>query len=99
MAAHNSSKPFSGDKVLRRNFISLFAGSAAFSWFGLRSGKVVAANVAFDHGVASGDPLSDRVMLWTRVSGAVAGEVDVRWTIAADAEMRSVISEGVVRTD
>lgn len=84
--------------MLRRNFIGLFAGSAAFSWFGLRSGKAVAANVAFDHGVASGDPLSDRVMLWTRISGAEAGEIDVRWTVAADDGMESVISEGVVRT-
>lgn len=45
------------------------------------SGKA-GAGAAFLHGVASGDPLTDRVMLWTRVTparghGRVAGHVDV----------------------
>ncbi len=84
--------------MLRRNFIRLFAGSAAFSWLGLRSKEAVAADVAFDHGVASGDPLSDRLILWTRVSGVVDGRVDVRWAIAADANMQSVVNEGVINT-
>lgn len=84
--------------MLRRNFIHLFAGSAVFSWFGLRSRKAIAADLAFQHGVASGDPLSDRVILWTRISGAEDGAIDVRWSVAADANMQSVINEGVVKT-
>jgi alkaline phosphatase D len=46
----------------------------------------------FQHGLASGDPLPDRVVLWTRVSptaAAVPGSgsgpvVDVRWQVATD---------------
>jgi alkaline phosphatase D len=36
--------------------------------------------IAFRHGVASGDPLQDRVVIWTRISGA-AGQVPYRWTL------------------
>jgi alkaline phosphatase D len=50
----------------------------------------------FDHGVASGDPLSDRVMLWTRVtppegSGA---SITVQWAVASDAAFASVVAQG-----
>ncbi|CAN5581506.1 alkaline phosphatase [soil metagenome] len=42
-----------------------------------------AGTVAFKHGVASGDPLADRVMLWTRITPAEAGagEIAYRWRI------------------
>jgi phosphodiesterase/alkaline phosphatase D-like protein len=33
----------------------------------------------FPHGVASGDPLADRVMLWTRVTAGVE-PVEVEWS-------------------
>lgn len=38
----------------------------------------------FQHGVASGDPLSDRVILWTRVTPAPgqAGPITITWEIA-----------------
>ncbi len=35
----------------------------------------------FRHGVASGDPLSDRVVIWTRVSRETADSLPVRWWI------------------
>jgi alkaline phosphatase D len=38
------------------------------------------AKVSFDHGVASGDPLQDRVVIWTRISGA-SGQVPYRWRL------------------
>lgn len=38
----------------------------------------------FRHGVASGDPLTDRVVLWTRVTKAGNKPVDVRWVVATD---------------
>ena len=38
----------------------------------------------FLHGLASGDPLADRVILWTRVSGQSPAEADVRWEVATD---------------
>ncbi|MES2090279.1 MAG: alkaline phosphatase D family protein, partial [Pseudomonadota bacterium] len=51
----------------------------------------------FTHGVASGDPLSDRVILWTRVTPIIPradAKVRVRWEIARDARFRDVVSKG-----
>ncbi len=49
----------------------------------------------FVHGVASGDPTAERVMIWTRVSGAGSDEtVAVGWTVAADPELRDVVASG-----
>ena len=39
---------------------------------------------SFRHGVASGDPRPDGVVLWTRVSGADEGTVPVEWWVAAE---------------
>jgi len=84
--------------VLRRNFIRFLAGSAMFSWAGIRPRKAAAAGVSFAHGVASGDPLSDRVILWTRVSGLAGRSVDVHWKVASDPDMRSIVAAGVTHT-
>jgi alkaline phosphatase D len=53
----------------------------------------------FAHGVASGDPLADRVMLWTRVTVAGATTSRVRWVVATDAALSKVVSEGEADTD
>jgi alkaline phosphatase D len=47
----------------------------------------------FEHGVASGDPLTDRVILWTRLTTSEK-RVLVRWTIARDAALEDVVAEG-----
>jgi alkaline phosphatase D len=62
-----------------------------------RQGTAANASTAFPYGVASGDPLSDRVVLWTRVA-ATTGTVDVRWRIAADPAFASIIASGSIRT-
>ena len=36
---------------------------------------------AFRHGVGSGDPLQDRVILWTRITPSGAGEVAYSWSL------------------
>lgn len=49
----------------------------------------------FAHGVASGDPLHDRVILWTRVSGPKGVDhIAVKWQVAEDAAFRRVVSSG-----
>jgi alkaline phosphatase D len=54
----------------------------------------------FLHGVASGDPLSDRVMLWTRVSGSLSSaDVEVRWEMARDPEFRQRAAGGRLSTN
>jgi alkaline phosphatase D len=55
----------------------------------------------FRHGVASGDPLTDRVMLWTRVTPAdtlSTAAIDVDWRLGADPTLESVVARGRVRT-
>src|SRR4051794_32218834 len=47
----------------------------------------------FQHGVASGDPLADAVVIWTRVTTA-APEVAVRWTLARDPELADAVAAG-----
>jgi alkaline phosphatase D len=47
----------------------------------------------FEHGVASGDPLTDRVMIWTRISGE-DGPVDLTWRVARDLALREVVASG-----
>lgn len=53
----------------------------------------------FRHGVASGDPLSDRVILWTRITPDESPSfsdalVPYRWQIALDPEMALIVNEG-----
>lgn len=56
--------------------------------------------VAFDHGVASGDPLQRRVILWTRVTpqATTPRRLFVRYVVARDPQLRHVVERGVVRT-
>jgi alkaline phosphatase D len=53
----------------------------------------------FAHGVASGDPLLNRVILWTRVTPGAAAQVTVQWTMALDAGFRQVVQTGVTSTN
>ena len=52
---------------------------------------------AFRPGVASGDPLDDGVVLWTRVTGR--GALEVRWEIAGDPAFTEGVAGGTVTTD
>ena len=50
----------------------------------------------FYHGVASGDPLPDAVILWTRFTDdtLTADSVQVNWRIATDTNMTNIINSG-----
>lgn len=49
----------------------------------------------FAHGVASGDPLPDAIILWTRVTPpSVGAEVEVRWQLADTREFRTIVAQG-----
>ncbi|WP_423595786.1 alkaline phosphatase D family protein [Roseateles sp. MS654] len=55
--------------------------------------------VVFSHGVASGDPLNDRVILWTRVraqDSTDARDIPVTWEVASDASFATIVSSGTV---
>lgn len=55
----------------------------------------------FHHGVASGDLLADRVILWTRITDEVsAGSADpiaVGWTVARDPGLQDVVASGTTK--
>ncbi|MFT5074233.1 MAG: alkaline phosphatase D [Parasphingorhabdus sp.] len=75
--------------------------SASLGVLALRGFEVHAASpLYFTHGVASGDPLSDRVILWTRLIPG-SGEhraVDCRWEVASDPQFMQLVNSGVVST-
>jgi phosphodiesterase/alkaline phosphatase D-like protein len=52
----------------------------------------------FRHGVASGDPLPDSVIIWTRVSTRLHQPIEVTWTMACDSEFSEVVATGTVET-
>jgi alkaline phosphatase D len=60
-----------------------------------------AATGPFRHGVASGDPTPEAVILWTRVTqeGGATGPVDVTWEIARDVAFSAIVARGTVTTD
>ena len=53
----------------------------------------------FRHGVASGDPLPDGVVVWTRVTPDEEDAVEVAWRIASDPDLVTVVAEGTEVTD
>lgn len=58
----------------------------------------IAPAVSYQHGVASGDPLADRIMLWTRVTPAADGTVPVQWEVASDEAFTKVVKSGSTET-
>lgn len=63
-------------------------------------------NPQFSHGVASGDPLPDGVLLWTRVTptaeatpgSGLGPDAMVKWEVAADPGFRRVVARGTSNT-
>lgn len=54
----------------------------------------------FYHNVASGDPLSDRVIIWTRVTPTdFTLPVDVEYAVALDTGMTNIVAQGSISTD
>ncbi len=88
----------------RRSFIKLssFAGASAAISTGLAGCTVghsvkshLHTNATFTHGVASGDPLADAVIIWTRavpVSGSVSAEI--LWEMASDTAFSDIVASG-----
>ncbi len=60
--------------------------------------KVPDANNVFAHGVASGDPAADSVVIWTRASVSALGGVPVVWEVAEDREFKNVAKSGSFET-
>ncbi|OAP70294.1 MULTISPECIES: alkaline phosphatase D family protein [Psychrobacter] len=55
----------------------------------------------FVHGIASGDPLQDRVILWTRITndGSIqAASIPVAYRVATDPVLKNIVTQGRART-
>ena len=88
--------------INRRTFLASTVASAAV----LGAGPLAAAPAAettladgdaavFPYSVASGDPMPDRVVLWTTITPPPdGGLVELRWTVATDPELSTVVAEG-----
>ncbi len=53
----------------------------------------------FYHGVASGDPMSDRVIIWTRVTPDSAGTITGNWYVSTDTLANNIVTQGTFSTD
>ncbi len=73
-----------------------------YSRFNKETGQLVDPLLApFYHGVASGDPLSNAVILWTRVTPETENDaaIMVSWKIAKDINMTQLVNSGLFLTD
>lgn len=89
--------------LTRRAFLiaSLKASAACVVSVGL-SGCLIDdedLEVAFQHGVASGDPMQDSLILWTRATPSREEEFSVAWEVATDSEFRNLVHTGTTKTD
>ena len=101
--------------LTRRNLLGLASGVAGLAACGqtsdVPSGERVNMDadtrapydgeVAFDHGVASGDPLPDRVILWTRVTplGPRSQPIPVSYGVFADRERTRPVAFGLTMAE
>jgi len=53
--------------------------------------------IAFNHGVASGDPLATSVIIWTRVTHleALQGDIEVAFEVATDKTFANLVHNGI----
>jgi alkaline phosphatase D len=83
-------------QISRRSFLVSTTAMGATPFVRLDAQSSTARRV-FRHGVASGDPLTDRVILWTRVT-SVRAAPGVRWEVARDAAFTRPVASGLTQT-
>ncbi|CAN5586512.1 alkaline phosphatase D family protein [soil metagenome] len=95
----------------RRRFLQLGASGVGFVTAARLAGVALPAGAAtddapFEYGVASGDPLSDRLVLWTRLTpspdagpgSGLGSPTEVAWEVATGPDFASVVRRGTVTT-
>ncbi len=93
-------------QISRRNLILSGASLAMLPWLGVVNGAVIRrgsfAQDPFQLGVASGDPSSDGVVLWTRLAqeplnggGMQPVTYEVQWELAADEGFQKIVQKGI----
>ncbi|MGA8258507.1 MAG: alkaline phosphatase D family protein [Nocardioides sp.] len=96
--------------IHRRTVLATGSAGAALTTVAASSQGADAATEAsrryFQHGVASGDPLPNAVLIWTRVSPTPASrpgsgkgpKVEVEWEVATDRRFRRIVRRGTFAT-
>jgi alkaline phosphatase D len=83
------------DFVIRLASLATVAGSGA-ALTACGGGDDSAPN--FNYGVASGDPLADRVILWTHAQyDGASDDVALTWEVASDAAFTALVTSGSAR--
>ncbi|WP_445190830.1 alkaline phosphatase D family protein [Sphingomonas sp. Tas61C01] len=83
----------------RRSFVATgVLGYGAFSIPGFASAAIVSDLRGFTHSVASGEPGSDSVLLWTRYVPAGGGEATLRVELSETADFARIAGGGVQQT-
>jgi alkaline phosphatase D len=101
MTANNLTGPLDGLTVERLMSVSrraALAGTVLAAAACSASAAAGPAPGAFRHGVASGDPLPDALVIWTRLepSDSAAARAELRWEVATDADFRQIVKRGRV---
>lgn len=87
-------------KLNRRSALGLLAGgslAACKRTAVTQSSETEKRTGTFLHGVASGDPLADRVIIWTRVTPqekVASPDENIDWEVATDPEFKSIAKWG-----
>lgn len=83
-----------------KQLLALIIGCASFVSFGQTSVTPLDCVDHFYHGVASGDPLPDGVIIWTRITpDDFTAPALVSYKMALDTGMTNVVSQGSMLTD
>lgn len=114
---------FGHTRSLNRRTFLLGSTAAGLGWTRISSAQGTAtpfttpdappvANISFSKnpfqlGIASGEPLPDGVVLWTRLvpepfepdGGMPAASVEVRWEVASDERMTDIVQQGTTLAD
>jgi alkaline phosphatase D len=81
----------------RRQFLTTSASSASVVALASCGSTASAAPAEFNYGVASGDPLTTSVILWTHAKVKDQNyDVSLQWQIAKDASFTSMVNNGTV---
>ncbi len=83
-----------------KTVLFLFAISFFSNLYAQTSVSPVECIAPFYHGVASGDPLSDRVIIWTRITPQDFGQTLVgTYHMATDDQFQNIVASGTYTTD
>lgn len=91
--------------ISRRQFLKASMLASTVPMILSLSGCQVEPDEVFAHGVASGDPLADRVIIWTRISIPSSLNIDgsnvnaqVKWEVSTSPDFKNLVTTGTSMT-